>query len=111
VWSHLLMEDMSFQEVLSWLDSRLGDVVGLTVADRNWSVSFQGPLAVGPGERQLVDHLGGIVRDYLLGEARVQLCEDDVDRAAMVNDLEGAATSLFLHMRGGAQVNFGARDR
>ena len=93
---------------MTWLNARVGEVVGLTVADRNWSVSIQGPLAVGPGERQLVDHLGGVVRDYLVGDARIQLCEDDLDQAALLNDPDDEAV-LFLRMRGGTQVNFGGR--
>ena len=105
----MLTEEIGFQEALTWLNGRVGEDIGLTVADRNWSVSIQGALAIGPGERQLVEHLGGVVRDYLVADARVQLCEDDLDHAAQLNEPDGEGAALFLHMRGGTQVNFSGR--
>jgi hypothetical protein len=100
---------LSFQEALSWLNAHVGDEVTFSVAagsersHRNWGVQLNGRLAIGPGERQLIDHRGGAVRDYLVGEARLQLVEDDLRDASVMTD--GASQSLNLDFED-AQMNF-----
>lgn len=107
---HLVVmeRDVNFQQALSWLHSHLGDEVALSVraaserSHRNWGVHAEGVLHQGPGERQLVDSLGGVVRDFLIGQTRVQLVEDDLRRAVIAHDGD---ESLDLDV-GGAQINF-----
>jgi hypothetical protein len=51
-----------------------------------------------------VDHLGGVVRDYMVGDTRVQLVEDDLVGASAEDDEDGSWLHLDL---GDAQINFG----
>jgi hypothetical protein len=101
-------EPVSFQDVLTWLDERLGQEVGVTVHGTctNTSVGTTGILTTGPGERQLIDHRGGEVRDYVVGDVtRIQLCEDDLREAQLLVDEDGEALFLDLdHMK----LNFGS---
>ncbi len=106
----VLEREVDFQGALTWLNSHLGDRVSLSVGaapertHRNWSIQAHGVLRQGPGERQLIDHLGGVVRDFVIGETRVQLVEDDLRSAVAMADPD---EDEYLHLNvGDAQINF-----
>jgi hypothetical protein len=80
-------------------------VAGPPARTSNWAVSVNGELSSGNGERLLIDHRGGVVRDFLVGSTWVQLVEDDFRSAELSADGSGDYMAVDF---GNAQFKFRA---